>query len=585
MSSDDIKMILRKFYIALRTNVTPCAVIPVIDGLTVFDRQQIQATAKMDGDMLGNDKLIDTLGRRTTRTFLSFVTVLQEYNHDLAFEIIQYTRNYFPHIHTSIQNFQQHHNKIPSATVRPSVASSSDAQNYPLERHSIHERTTINQRSDAGSQQAFIIREESTDTYTRAALNVQSFHRTSEVRQVTFYEDTLLEDVPNVVFLKWAAELNKEDNWKKLADIISLSRKTVRELRNKSNPGEEILDILCNKEEVTVRGLLHLLESAELTESADIVKESLGVYSERPNQTSIETQTSNPDSSDSARQQSFPRTQQIYANKNPQEMPTGYKHKQLNIDSSDSSINSQLNNEEVDESSPGGAEGGNKTMINNLNRSEYKFSMVKEVHIHLSGDSKNDEIVKSPDEKKPSVSAVNTVPSNDDTPLSQGHNIQAHSKSSDQNISLRNTGTVEDHHENPTDKFFRPNSTGHFVVVEDQQPSLDHLLISGGQVLGQPTSDVGENVEKNCEQEYEALNVDFLNQPNLDSYRNIRTSIPSEQLNQNLDQQVRSSEHENGLLFGQERIQHPEFSSSQDNNFEKNLEQEYEALNRDIGNQ
>ncbi|XP_052095112.1 uncharacterized protein LOC127730652 isoform X2 [Mytilus californianus] len=583
MSSDDIKMILRKFYIALRTNVTPCAVIPVIDGLTVFDRQQIQATAKMDGDMLGNDKLIDTLGRRTTRTFLSFVTVLQEYNHDLAFEIIQYTRNYFPHIHTSIQNFQQHHNQIPSATVRPSVASSSDAQNYPLERHSIHERTTINQRSDVGSQ-AFIIREESTDTYTRAAFNVQPFQRTSEVRQVTFYEDTLLEDVPNVVFLKWAAELNKEDNWKKLADVISLSRKAVRELRNKSNPGEEILDILCNKEEVTVRGLIHLLESAELTESADIVKESLGVYNERPNQTSIETQTSNPDSSnsDSAREQSFPRTQQT--DKNPQEMPTGYKHKQLNIDSSDSSINSQLNNEEVDESSPRGAEGGNKTMINNLNRSEYKFSMVKEVHIHLSGDSKNDESVKDPDEKKTSVSA-NNVPSNDDTPLSQGHNIQAHSKSTDQNISLRNTGIVEDHHENPTDKFFRPNSTGHFVVEEDQQSSLDRLLISGGHVLGQPTSDVGENVEKNCEQEYEALNVDFLNQPNLDSYRNIRTSIPSEQLNQNLDQQVRSSEHENGLLFGQERIQHPEFSSTQDNNFEKNLEQEYEALNRDIGNQ
>lgn len=49
-------------------------------------------------------------------------------------------------------------------------------------------------------------------------------------------------------------------------------------LDNKSNPGEEILDILCNKEEVTVRGLLHLLESAELNGSADIVKQSLGIF-------------------------------------------------------------------------------------------------------------------------------------------------------------------------------------------------------------------------------------------------------------------------------------------------------------------
>lgn len=265
-------------------------------------------------------------------------------------------------------------------------------------------------------------------------------------------------------------------------------------------------------------------------------------------------------------------------------MPTGYTQKQLNLDSSDSSINSQLNNEEIDESSPVGAEGGNKTLINNLNRSEYKFSMVKEVHIHLSGDSKNDEIVKDPDEKKSTVSAVNTVTSNDNTPVSQGGNIHAHSNSSDQNRSQMNTGTVEDHHENPTDKCLRPYSTEHFVVEEDQHPSLDHLLISGGLVLGQPTSDMGENIGKNCEQEYEALNDDFLNQPNIDSYQNIRTGNSSEELNQSLEQQVRSSENENGLLFA-ERIQHPESSSTQDNNFEKNYEQEYEALNRDVGNQ
>lgn len=211
--------------------------------------------------------------------------------------------------------------------------------------------------------------------------------------------------------------------------------------------------------------------------------------------------------------------------------------------------------------------------------------MVKEVHIHLSGDSKNDEIVKDPDEKKSTVSAVNTVTSNDNTPVSQGGNIHAHSNSSDQNRSQMNTGTVEDH-ENPTDKCLRPNSrsTEHFVVEEDQHPSLDHLLISGGLVLGQPTSDMGENIGKNCEQEYEALNDDFLNQPNIDSYQNIRTGNPSEELNQSLEQQVRSSENENGLLFA-ERIQHPESSSTQDNNFEKNYEQEYEALNRDVGNQ
>lgn len=153
MSSDDIKMILRKFYVVLRTNVDPRAVTPIIEGLTVFDKQQIQATTNMDGAMLGNDKLLDTLGRRTTRTFLSFVTVLKEYNQEIAYDIMQYAQDHFPNIHTSIRNFERHHNQIPSATVKPSVASGSDAQNYPLsESHSIHQRTTFSQRPDAGSQ-------------------------------------------------------------------------------------------------------------------------------------------------------------------------------------------------------------------------------------------------------------------------------------------------------------------------------------------------------------------------------------------------------------------------------------------------
>lgn len=43
-----------------------------------------------------------------------------------------------------------------------------------------------------------------------------------------------------------------------------------------SNPGEEILDILCEKPDVTVHRLMYLLESAELTSVLDIVRQTLG---------------------------------------------------------------------------------------------------------------------------------------------------------------------------------------------------------------------------------------------------------------------------------------------------------------------
>ena len=43
-----------------------------------------------------------------------------------------------------------------------------------------------------------------------------------------------------------------------------------------SNPGEEILDILCEKPDVTVHRLIYLLECAELTSVLDIVRQTLG---------------------------------------------------------------------------------------------------------------------------------------------------------------------------------------------------------------------------------------------------------------------------------------------------------------------
>lgn len=590
MSSDDIKMILRKFYVALRTKVDPSAVTPVIDGLTVFDMQQIQATTKMDGAMLGNDKLLDTLGRRTTRTFLSFVTVLKEYNRELAYEIMQYTHNHFPHIHTSIQNFERHHNQIPSATIKPSVASSSDAQNYPLERHSIHQRTTVSQRSDAGSQAIITREQESRDTYSSGGFTVQSFHRTTEVRQVKFTEETLLEDVPNIVFLKWAAELNNNDYWNKLGDIMQLSRKQMKDLKSKEKPGEEILDILCSKESVTVKQLMQFLDVADLPSVHEVVKQSLvasTVIQGCTNQTTAVTDTSlydrNSTDQDTINRE-VNKDKETINSSEENKAPLNNSMKQMNI--SDDSIKSNTDNEDVLATVyvPGETDGTNKTLINNLSSTHMKFDTVKNVHIHLHNNQENpacnkEENTEENDEKK----NVERELSAEDNPSPTGTNLQQYPNLNLSAGSTGNNNTVDE----KIEVLHRPGTIPQSSSADSSlpehdtgQPSLPESCITEQQLLVNPENTTTGMNGKNLEQERAAMNEDFQNQPNLDSYRDIQNSIPG----------TRSSENNRGLVQQnsgadnrQYRIQHPEDSIN--DNVEKNAEQDHRALQRDVENQ
>ena len=157
MSSDDVKEILREFYIRLRDTVNPQEITPIIVDLTNFDRQQILATAKHEGAMVGNDKLLDAIKRRSTRCFASFVTLLRDSNSDLAEDIIIYTHTHFPHIHESIQHYQEQQNR-PSATVRPSPSTSSSSTS-----HTCSSTVRPSPRTDTGTQvtllkQSFFIR-------------------------------------------------------------------------------------------------------------------------------------------------------------------------------------------------------------------------------------------------------------------------------------------------------------------------------------------------------------------------------------------------------------------------------------------
>ncbi|XP_063422351.1 uncharacterized protein LOC134706914 isoform X2 [Mytilus trossulus] len=585
MSSDDIKMILRKFYVVLRTNVQPSAVTPIIEGLTVFDQQQIQATTKMDGAMLGNDKLLDTLGRRTTRTFLSFVTVLKEYNQDIACEIIQYAKDHFPNIHTSILNFERHHNQIPSATVKPSVASGSDAQNYPLsESHSVHQRTTFSQRPDAGSQAIITREQESRDTYSSGGVTFQSFHRTTEVRQVKFTEETLLEDVPNIVFKKWAAELNNNDYWNKLGDIMQLSRKQMKDLKSKEKPGEEILDILCSKESVTVKQLIQFLDVADLPSVHEVVKQSL-VIQGSTNQTTAVTDT-RLHGRTSTDQDPVNRDNETNNSSEESKTPLNNSMKKLNI--SDDSIKSNTDNEEVlaTECVPGITDGANKTLINNLSSTHMKFDAVKTVHIHLHNNQENPACnLEENTEENGEIRNVEREISAEDNPSPTGVDLQQYPNLNLSAGSTGNNNIVDD----TIAALHRPgiippsSAAGSSIPEHDiGQPSRLEPCITEQQLLANPENTTTGINGKNLEQERAALSEDFQNPLNLDSFRDIQNSIPgtrSSDNNRGLVQQISDADNR------QYRIQHPVDSISTNDNVEKNAEQDHMALQRDVEQQ
>ena len=126
MFLDNLIGTIQKLHPSLSSIVHPQDITPIINGLTEFDRQQIAATTKNDGLMVGNDKLFEILGRRTARSFASFVTHLRDSNSELVEDIIQYTQEHVQQIHRSIQNYEKEQS-LPSVTVGPSLVTNSSS--------------------------------------------------------------------------------------------------------------------------------------------------------------------------------------------------------------------------------------------------------------------------------------------------------------------------------------------------------------------------------------------------------------------------------------------------------------------------
>lgn len=108
--SDHTKQLLRTFFERLR-DVNPKEIYGLIDGLTQFDREEIRSEKN---NILAMDKLVEAVGKRNTRTFVSFVNALRKHGHeDIANDIVAEAK---------CRNFQNLYRAlVPIAAISPST--------------------------------------------------------------------------------------------------------------------------------------------------------------------------------------------------------------------------------------------------------------------------------------------------------------------------------------------------------------------------------------------------------------------------------------------------------------------------------
>ena len=119
----DTNKLLRKFYVDLRKSINALEISRAVFGLTTIDLEQIESREKNEGNSLAVDKLLDIVGRKSARTFVSFVQALRNYEFDdWADKITEEAKRNFPNIHKDL---------LPTATIKPVQTKSDVHRNAP----------------------------------------------------------------------------------------------------------------------------------------------------------------------------------------------------------------------------------------------------------------------------------------------------------------------------------------------------------------------------------------------------------------------------------------------------------------------
>ncbi|XP_063422362.1 uncharacterized protein LOC134706923 [Mytilus trossulus] len=255
--SEDTKKILQKFFVTLRNNVNATAIYREVWGLTQFDRESITITQKTNTEAV--DKLVDIVGSRSTRSFVSFVDALKKNGHtEIADNILLEAKQNYPHIHRALHSVLV----LPTATVPPSSNTQYNQTKKCVENQAYsNAQTTPNVRNDQNN-----IRH----AQHEAAATQDTEDSDSENESCTFTLDTKLSQIPYTYVEAWEEELRENKQWKKLATKMNLSYRTVKELEKEEDPVDNFFERHCSK--LTIKRFLNYLTKASLTSVLAMVR-------------------------------------------------------------------------------------------------------------------------------------------------------------------------------------------------------------------------------------------------------------------------------------------------------------------------
>ncbi|XP_052095113.1 uncharacterized protein LOC127730653 [Mytilus californianus] len=250
--SEDTKKILQKFYVTLRNNVNATAIYREVWGLTQFDRELITAQRTNTEAV---DKLVDIVGSRSTRSFVSFVDALKKHDHtEIADAILVEAKQNYPQIHRVLVT--------PTATVPPSSNTQSNPTTKCVDNQAYNNsQTTPNSRNDQNN----IRHAENEATGSQDTEESDSENESSVLTLDTKLSQIAYEDV-----MLWVEELSENKQWKKLATKMKLNYQTVKALEKEEDPVDTFFHQHCSN--LTIKRFLNYLTKASLTSVLALVR-------------------------------------------------------------------------------------------------------------------------------------------------------------------------------------------------------------------------------------------------------------------------------------------------------------------------
>ncbi|XP_071157520.1 uncharacterized protein [Mytilus edulis] len=216
--SEDTKKILQKCFVTLRNNVNATAIYREVWGLTQFDRESIIAQ-KTNTEAV--DKLLDIVGSRSTRSFVSFVDALKKHDHtEIADHIVIEAKQNYPQIHRVLVTVLV----MLTATVPPFSNTQYNPGGYILNNHVY----TRSQNTPNGRNNQNNIRH----AQNEAAATQDTEDSDSENESGILTLDTELRQIAFEYVMQWMEELSRNNQWKKLASKMKLNYQTVIDLDN-----------------------------------------------------------------------------------------------------------------------------------------------------------------------------------------------------------------------------------------------------------------------------------------------------------------------------------------------------------------